>query len=161
MIIEIPKLPEDGAHFAGEVPATILGIDDEADIRTLSPVFYDLFVQLVSHRLVVQGRLSAELEVECSRCTDFFSTTLEDSSFLRAYELPEGAEKVDLTEDLREAVLLQIPGFPVCKPDCKGLCPQCGQDLNKGTCSCRPHEVGSQWDALNGLEIRENESDGQ
>ena len=159
MIIEISKLSEDGAYFSGEEGAEVLNVEEEPDIKAKSPVSYELFVQLVSHQLVVKGKISTTVEVECSRCTHFFSTMLEDSSFLRAYELPEGTETIDLTEDLREAVLLQLPGFPVCGSECKGLCPICGQDLNKSNCACKPQELVGRWNVLDGLEIQEKGPD--
>jgi uncharacterized protein len=78
---------------------------------------------------------------------------VEDSSFLRAYEISGDTEFVDLTEDIREAVLLAIPSFPVCSTSCKGLCPQCGANLNEGPCACRPPPDDNPWSGLENLSI--------
>jgi uncharacterized protein len=92
--------------------------------------------------------------VECSRCADFFSTTLTDLSFLRSYEVPEGTETLDLTEDIREDILVNLSAFPLCSNTCKGLCPQCGKKLNKGACSCKPAtEHPNNWSALDKLKL--------
>ena len=159
MIIEIAKLSQDGSHFSGEEPAHIIGVSDEHKIRATHPVHYELSAQLVSHQLVVQGQVSTILELECIRCMGFFSTTVEDSSFLRAYEIPEETEYVDITGDLREAVLLRIPSFPVCSANCGGLCPYCGKDLNKETCDCRSPELANRWQGLDDLKVRDDQED--
>lgn len=152
MIIEIPRISPDGSRYCGEESSSILDLEGEKGICPDSGIAYDLMVQIVSGRLIVQGALSASLNMECSRCTDFFSTTIRDSSFLRAYDISEETEKVDITADLREAVLLNLPNFPVCKAECKGLCPMCGKNLNEGSCGCRMPRLNNAWDLLDGLE---------
>ena len=59
---------------------------------------------------------------------------------------------LDVSADVREDVLLEIPGFPLCDDGCKGLCAQCGRDLNEGPCGCAPsEEAHSPWSVLDGL----------
>lgn len=152
MIIDIPKLNPDGEWFEGDEPASVLELDGDPGVRVQGPIHYRFFAQPVSGKLVVKGDLALPMEQACSRCADFFSTTLQDSSFLRAYEISGGVETVDLTPDIREDVLLQLPPFPVCSPECKGLCPQCGKNLNQGPCSCRPPE-SNRWGSLDDLKL--------
>ncbi len=161
MIIEITKLHLDGTRYRGEESASVFSSEDQHFVRLEGPLKYDLFVQLVSQRLVVQGSVSAKLEMECIRCMGFFSTTVQDSSFLRAYEIAEDTEYVDVTEDLREAALLQFPSFPVCREACRGLCPQCGKDLNQGSCACKKPDAINLWKALDILDIHDDENGGE
>jgi uncharacterized protein len=49
---------------------------------------------------------------------------------------------------LRQALLLSLPMQPLCKPDCAGLCPICGQDLNQGPCDCVSVEIDPRWEKL-------------
>lgn len=154
MIIEISKIPLEGGRYEGEEPSEILELGGDPVVRFETPIAYDFFVQKASHELVVQGSLTAGLSVRCSRCAEFSSTRLEDLSFLRAYPAPEGVESVDLTEDIREDILLHLPAFPLCSPTCRGLCPKCGKNLNKGPCGCKPDEGGTgAWSALDGLKL--------
>lgn len=152
MIIDIPKLNPDGEWFEGEEPVTILGLEDTR-VRLERPIRYHLWAQPVSGKLVVKGDWSVDLALECGRCTDFFSTTLCDSSFLRDYEISGGVETVDVTPDLREDVLMALPAYPVCREACAGLCPTCGKNLNEGRCSCPP-PGGLNWGALDGLKLK-------
>jgi uncharacterized protein len=58
--------------------------------------------------------------------------------------------QIDLTEMLRQNVLLALPMVTLCQEDCKGLCPQCGHDLNLGPCECKP-EVDTRFSVLEKL----------
>ena len=102
--------------------------------------------------LLASGRLVVELEAECVRCLAPLPLTLtievEDLLFLSPsahqpgalYRITEGGW-IDLTPALREYVLLNMPWRPLCRPDCRGLCSQCGQNLNEGPCSCAVEEI--------------------
>lgn len=58
---------------------------------------------------------------------------------------------VDVSDDVRQQVLLALPMKPVCSPECKGLCPKCGQNLNEGLCDCPREDVDARWSVLRGL----------
>jgi len=153
MIIEIAQIPEGGLTCAGDEPGSSLGLDADRLFRNIGPVECRLFVELASGELVVRGAVQASLECVCSRCAEFFSTTIRDSSFLRAYEISDTADSVDISPDLRDAVLLFLPAFPLCAPDCAGLCPQCGVNLSRGSCSCSPPDGDVRWDSLDALRL--------
>jgi len=92
--------------------------------------------------LLVQAKASAKLVSECVRCLESFLLPLEiDFTDLYAFSsdsadesellLPENG-KIDLEPSVREEMLLSIPINPICSPNCKGLCPICGENLNSG-----------------------------
>src|SRR6056297_845117 len=120
MIVRLHEIPDAGLVLEGEEPAEILELEDAVEAAESGPVGYGLFLQVVSNELIVKGEVHAELDLECSRCGVFFSTICGNSAFLRAYPVESGSEEVDMTADLREAVLLEIPPYPVCSEDCKG-----------------------------------------
>jgi uncharacterized protein len=112
--------------------------------------------------LLLQGKFSASAELECVRCLETFSQPLNWSfSDLYAFGnrnitdsgllVPEDAQ-IDLESLLREYALLEFPINPVCKPDCRGLCPVCGENLNHADCGHRP-EPDSPFAALKDLLI--------
>lgn len=155
MKIEVSKIPPEGDRFEGEEPAEILELEGNPLAKPEGPVYYDFQVEKVSHELIVSGTLRVKMAFECSKCADFFSTTMTVSSFLRAYAVPEGTETVDLTEDIREDILVNLATFPLCSPTCKGLCPQCGKNWNEGPCSCKPASgEGSGWSELDKLKLK-------
>ena len=153
MKILVARIPEEGSHYEGADPGSIMQAEDEQFVKDPGDVRYELYAQRVSDELVVRGTLAVDVDLQCARCSEFFSTTVAVSDFLRAYPAPDGTDSVDVTEDFREEILLQIPGFPLCGKACKGVCAQCGADLNKGSCGCETEEGPSAWSALDGLDL--------
>jgi uncharacterized protein len=111
--------------------------------------------------LVVQGEFSSNTNLECVRCLREFTYPLNwEITELYAFSkksvsesgllLPDDAH-IDLAPLLREYALLEIPISPLHKPDCKGLCPECGQDLNIRDCGHRPQEDESPFAKLKDL----------
>jgi uncharacterized protein len=150
--IETTQIGEDGFSVSGEEPGDLLELGHDPVAREAGPIRYELTVERAGQDLVVRGQVEAPLQLRCSRCAHFFSTTARVSSFLHAYDWAEHPESLDVSADVREDLLLEIPGFPLCHNGCKGLCAQCGQDLNEGACGCVPPErEPSPWAALDGL----------
>lgn len=153
MKILVARIPDEGFNYKGDEPGSIIEVEQEQFIQNPKDVHYELYAQRVSDKLVVRGSLDVGVDLQCARCSEFFSTTVSVSDFLRAYPAPEGSDSVDLTDDFREEILLHVPGFPVCSDECKGVCPQCGVGLNKGSCECKTEEGPDAWSALDGLNL--------
>lgn len=109
----------------------------------------------------VRGRLRAAVEQECRRCLEPVVSEVNiplDLQFdpeIRAEEEAEGlyaldpeAAELDLLPVLREELLLALPDFPVCREDCRGLCPVCGADRNESPCECRSEAIDPRWEVL-------------
>lgn len=153
VLIDVQKLPPEGGVLEGALPAGELEIPAEL-ARLVQPIRYRLDVHLVSGGLLVTGRVGCTLEMACSRCGEFFSTIIESSGFLRDYPLAAGQVEVDVAPDLREEMLLQVPGFPVCSEQCAGLCAACGANLNRGPCACPKDRPGDgPWSELGKLKL--------
>ena len=153
MKILVGEIPEEGSCFKGEDPSEILELENNPFIKAIGDVQYVLEAQHVLDELIVRGSLSVKMDLKCTRCSEFFSTTVTDSAFLRAYSALKEVDDVDLTEDIREDLLLYVPSFPVCNKACKGLCTQCGINLNEGTCTCAIGARPNPWSALNDLNL--------
>ncbi|HWP71919.1 MAG TPA: DUF177 domain-containing protein [Gemmatimonadaceae bacterium] len=113
-------------------------------------------------RFYFSGSMSGDVGAECRRCLAparahveeelhllFADATDEDSDESDVYMLEPRATTVDLRPALREQWLLAVPGFALCREDCKGLCPRCGADLNQGPCNCEI-QIDPRWAALKG-----------
>jgi uncharacterized protein len=150
--IETTQIGENGLALEGEEPGALLDLANDPVARENGPVRYALTVEPAGAELVVRGEVEAPVRLRCSRCAQFFSTTVRVSSFLHAYEWAEHPETLDVSSDVREDVLLEIPGFPLCNEACKGLCARCGRNWNEGACGCvSPEDTLSPWVALDGL----------
>jgi uncharacterized protein len=122
----------------------------------------------VGDGVLVRGRISTRLVLECRRCLNEVPTEVDarvdmlyepldrveaDELGGEVYPIPASTGELDLGPALREQLLLQVPDFVVCEEACRGLCAQCGANLNETTCSCVPEESGSSWDALKKLKF--------
>jgi uncharacterized protein len=122
--------------------------------------------------ILVRGSLSGQLELACSRCLEPFSAPAAIDFDLLLVPGPPGAgpaeeelsstdldldyytgEIVDLEGLLREQIILMLPLKPLCDEACKGLCPQCGANLNRETCVCKTETVNSPFAHLAKLKI--------
>ena len=128
-----------------------------------------LSIQQIGEEFYCQGQMTVPVEEECSRCLTLFDAELtndvsliikldESRSNLTADNddnnviyLKPGEHAVDLRETVREAIILAIPIKPLCDPDCRGLCTQCGANLNEEICGCKTDEHDDRWEGLKGL----------
>jgi uncharacterized protein len=146
MKIHILQIPVDGLRLEGEESSEILDIQDKG-VEFQPTISYDVTASLAGQTLLVQGKLWTRVTLACNRCLKPFEQELRVAEFVAHRELT-GEELVDLTEEVREDILLELPGYPVCRAQCKGLCPVCGQNLNEGSCSCARTSVHPSWAAL-------------
>jgi uncharacterized metal-binding protein YceD (DUF177 family) len=153
MIIDIARLDEDGEHLTGEDPSHILGLDPEDELlHPVAPVAWDIEAEILGTELLVRGTVRTQFGGVCCRCGGPLAIEIQDPEFCVSVEIDDETQEVDLTDEVRESILLALPSHPVCREDCKGLCPRCGQRLEQGDCGCEPF-VSPAWEALAGLDI--------
>ncbi|MDR3793360.1 MAG: DUF177 domain-containing protein [Terracidiphilus sp.] len=121
----------------------------------------------------LRGRFAGKFEVPCARCVEpvevpleaefdliFRPTEADSEATERSITAPETEigyylkDSLLLEDVLREQVLLSLPVRTLCKPDCKGLCPRCGENRNSTACTCEEGPSDPRWQALSGLRGR-------
>lgn len=156
--------PDEPLYVSGTESRDVLDIvyDPALPMKAVSDINYDLFATLAGRDLLVTGSASFVLEAECSRCSETTQKLMKTKKLCLLYENCSEQE-VDITEDIREELLLEIPQKILCSEDCKGLCSSCGGDLNKDECKCNAKSSSvnndddndntneSPWAALEGL----------
>ena len=152
MILQTANLNPSGSKFSGEDPVEVFAwIPQEGDIITpSSPLRWRFIAKLFGSELLIEGRVSADFSGICARCGQNMTLTLSEPLCF-SMPLTEEISEVDLTSELRDAILLALPNHQVCKPDCQGVCPSCGKPLSDGPCTCRGPSRPSAWDALDKL----------
>ena len=156
LICQISNLPDEGIVLEGEVSFEELDIQSDDRFTLDRPMHYCLHVSLAKQDVVVTGRLSATVTAICDRCAEPADLHLEVNDVLHIYKNILG-QPIDLTEEVREDILLAFPQSFHCSEDCKGICPTCGKNLNEGPCGCGRKEDGdsreSPWSALDNLKL--------
>jgi len=116
----------------------------------------------VQSGLLVQGTVETQSKLDCVRCLESFvfpvALELEETFRLPGVspkpEMPyqvNGDGSIDLAPLIRELAWVAIPMKPLCRPDCRGLCPQCGANLNSESCECERLQVDPRWALLGDL----------
>jgi uncharacterized protein len=133
-------------------------VSDDVELRPLQGKFQ---VTHTSKGLYVHGLLESAVNAECTRCLDpvYLPITLEldDLYYHPPSSAPEGEFTIgedgilDLSPLLRELSLLAIPMQVYCREDCRGICVECGQNLNHGPCKCELEQIDPRLEALRKL----------
>jgi uncharacterized protein len=156
MFLDLKDIGPGGRSFEGEVVVPEMERYRGEAVRVPSARLV-LRVDRRGGRLEMEGRLTTRVGLICGRCLETFEWPLEAPMALRLLpgsvdeeEAPEGddgegdpidawrmdGQALDLVRLVQEFVLLQIPLKPVCRAECKGLCPRCGADRNRTACGC-------------------------
>ncbi len=150
---QILDLPPDGVRISGSVPIAVLGIRDEERMEFPFELRYRIHVAQVQGRILVRGGLETTVRMPCDRCLTPTDVKLETTDVCHYFDEPR-LEELDLTEPLREDILLVLPQVCLCRDGCKGLCPRCGSNRNEGECPCGIEDhAESPWNQLNGLDL--------
>jgi len=154
MNIETGQVLQRPRRFTGEEPAAILDLPREAQFQVISDLRYTLTAQRFDADLLVRGVLEVDVRGRCARCGELIARTIRDGAFTCSYPLSAANELIDLTADIREAILLALPIKFMCSEACRGLCVQCGADLNKAPCTCGKPRQTTPWDMLDQLKLK-------
>jgi uncharacterized protein len=130
--------------YSRDFPIDLPSVFLKPDLKLYNLVGNALITR-TAHGLLLQAKLYAQVSAECARCLNDFSQPL-GAEFTELYAFtPNSATEsglllpetgiIDIGPFVREEMLLAIPMSPICSPDCKGLCPICGENLNETVCN--------------------------
>ncbi len=152
----------DGVHLCDKVEMTE-EFDEASGVASMEPLLVDVKAVADATELTLAGHVEARVNFRCVRCLEPFSSRIL-ASFQEVFcrtkltAEQEEAEVIhwvdrDVTIDAYaiQAVLLALPMNPLCKPDCLGLCPECGVNRNEVRCSCNVEPIDPRWDELANL----------
>ena len=169
MLIEVSQIPLEGLDVA--LPAEELDLGNSAGLWDgPASVQAELHLERSGRGLVIGGTFVGGVALICSRCLESFRFQAQDRFDLYCAlglqaplreERELAADELDVTylEEgrintdhlLRESVLLSLPVQPLCREDCRGLCPHCGANLNLRSCGCHEPDVDPRLQILRKL----------
>jgi uncharacterized protein len=137
-------------------------------LKVVAPYCGQVQLIRVGVGFLVTGNLETTVELECTHCLTTFQTTTRfeiEEEFSPTVDIQSGAwlahepdqdeatliderHILDLAEVVRQDLVLSLPPSPVCRPDCQGLCPNCGQNWNEESCDCDIEAIDPRWTAL-------------
>ncbi len=167
--LEVKKVRFDVAFSPGE-------IQYDQGLSQTTPLEAQGAAELLAHTLGeirIRGHVKVRMRSECDRCLepaefpidsniDLFYRPADRAGYEEEVEIDEGESEIGFYEGggikledvLREYVLLSMPMQRVCREDCHGICPVCGQNRNLVNCGCEPKPVDDRWSALKKLQVK-------
>lgn len=130
----------------------------ETELKITAPIVLTGVLENAGDVILLKANVRTEIERTCGRCLKVFTEQLNAEVLEKFY--PAGAENIendafiyesdllDITEPVRESLLLAVPLQSLCREDCRGLCPVCGADRNEGDCGCDTTTVDPRLAAL-------------
>ena len=182
MRIRLEELKEGTLRLEFEEPPgtfpVLTEMVDSGVCEFLAPLKAALRAQQIGDIVEIEGNISTAVRVDCGRCLQSFQMPIE-SSFTWTYSQREPApeqsdahqeelelttedmgliyyqgKEISLKNEIQEQVVLALPLKALCKPDCRGLCPKCGADLNTEKCDCDRSPPAGKFDALKNLKLK-------
>lgn len=158
LVADLVKRPGSSRHVELDEPVAGLAIGGSA-VGDDDPVHVALDLERIVEGIVARGTIAAAWAGDCARCLRPVGGPLivgvdelfePDPVAGETYVLEQ--DVIDLEPLLRDAIVPELPTAPLCRPDCAGLCPQCGADRNETACDCRPDDLDPRWAALRSLD---------
>jgi uncharacterized protein len=168
MLLDVSRMREALEHIERTCPGS--AFDTGGDFSVEGDIALALDIHKDKDRFRLVGTVRATLQMACSRCLEPYPVPAECRFDLRY--LPQAAntgdgerevaeddlstafyrdEVIDLAELAREQLYLALPMKPLCQPDCRGLCPECGTNLNREACGCERRWVDPRLEGLRAL----------
>jgi uncharacterized protein len=159
-VVELLRHPMSRRSVRVEVPSEGLRVL-ESNVAEGTPISVDVELESLTDGIVVTGRVATQWVGDCRRCLGPVTGTM-DVVVRELYQpRPDNDDAfaidgdfLDLEPLVREAVLLELPLAPLCRPDCAGLCPECGADRNETDCGHTEVSGDPRWAALEELRER-------
>lgn len=168
-----------------EPPETFPALEElqqQGEVRFEGPIVVSGRVQRIADLIEVEGQIQAAASMPCSRCLEAVSLGLESRFALTFSKEPPtvtdeeteqeielsaeemglilfAGDEIDLVEAIQEQVVIALPLQPLCRPDCRGLCPQCGADLNRESCNCQAPVFNNRFGKLKDIKIERDGDD--
>ncbi len=163
--LSLEGVRDEPVPFAFELSFTPAALDREPLVE-ISPVRLEGRVGRVEGGYSLEAELSYRGRLECSRCLAAYPFETDEQFSLLLYKrAPVLSEELALQKDdldiyfyeepsiavapiAEERIQMAVPMKPLCREDCRGLCPHCGDDLNLATCGCNVRPIDPRWNAL-------------
>lgn len=133
MIIYVNQIPEEGKYIETNYDPSQMDIQRD-DIKSIEGLSLSGYITRCGQELILTGSIDCNIEFICARCLEpFFYPVSKKVNFTHHIE---GANIIDITDDVRHELLLEYPISSICTLNCKGLCKVCGKNLNEGEHKC-------------------------
>lgn len=114
LVIDLRSLSSDGKDLVGSLPPSFFSLPEEDTVQATGPLNYQLHIEKDGSDLLISGELEADFSLQCGRCAESFPHRVHLDQYATELEIGEGLT-MDLTECVREDMLLALPSYPRCE----------------------------------------------
>lgn len=134
MKIDPSKIPPGGLKVIEEISPSLEDLETGL-VKFKGPIRVEADIFKITNAVTAEIVLAGSISMSCGRCLVGFMISLQKKLRL-SYPLEKEEATIDFGPEIREEIILDYPLKPLCRPDCRGLCPKCGKNLNEGNCNC-------------------------
>ena len=135
MKVSVRDITSDGLDIDKVIKPSEIGLE-ENDLEIQKPFNVYVHIERVDNFVLVYASIKAIFEFFCARCLKQFEKE-DTKKFQFEYEIMKGLEEIDYGEDIRQELILLRSTRDLCRPDCRGICKNCGTNLNEEVCQCK------------------------
>ena len=147
----VSRVEKEPVFLEGSEPPEFWDLPEDDQYTAETAVDYALTVKAVSGSILVNGKISGVVKTSCGRCLAPVELEICNDEIELYYPREEiTEEEFDITADIRDELLIELPMNPLCDEECKGLCPVCGVNRNRKECRCT-QSGNLAWSALDGI----------
>lgn len=140
MKIKIADIPAEGLEVQGTLAADFIDEREDDHLGFAKPLNVSAKLNKTSIAVIAEVKVSGLFTGSCARCLETAEKNFSGEYFFD-FLLEENREELDLGEEIRQEVISNYPDRILCSKECKGLCPQCGTNLNELDCGCPRSEI--------------------
>ena len=129
------KIGQEGLELEQTLSADMIGLTGGDDVRLIAPIAIKAEVFRAEDEIIAKVTGVSRYESFCGRCLE---TVKQDwsTAFTLSFDIDGTTDFIDMDEDIRQELILNLPFRILCRADCRGLCVECGVNLNNGYCDC-------------------------
>ena len=136
MKVFLKDIRPEGLVLHDTMNADVIGVREEDHLKFDSALSINTRFELIEDTLLAKTKVRGNISSTCSRCLEEIHRGW-DKSFTLDFSINRNTDYVEIDEDVRQEVVLNLPMRVLCKEDCKGICVDCGVNLNEDECRCK------------------------
>lgn len=161
----LATIKEGQSSFTADYNPKDFGLEENKEFNKTIHLYHQ--INKVGNEVYIQIMIQTALDLQCDVCLDSFQLDVKDKVNIvlttdsdladreddDVYLVADSTNQIDVSESIRQSLLLAVPFKQICRADCKGLCPTCGANLNNGPCRCKSDYVDPRWDSLKNIKF--------
>ena len=134
--IHLKDIGPEGIVIDQQIATEVMELTDKDPVQVVAPLKVQAKVERIGDTVLAHTDVQTRYHALCYRCLEDIEHEWSEN-FILDFLIASHPEFIDLEEDIRQEMILSIPERMLCVPDCKGICPGCGANLNKEKCRCK------------------------